>query len=645
MYVFREYASKDALLNLMELDGRTNWVFLDTAILGSSDTQSYSCPYTMALVKKMQQYSLNERGIALATIPSCSLAAMLDNQLESREVMIVDPDFRVIVHPDPGKVGSSLTDTGLIQEDDLSLLSGRSGQFETKYADHPVSVTYVSSDFNGWTYVSFTEMAALTKESRSIGWFTVYVCLAIIGLSVLFVWLGSRKVYTPIRKIFQNIADRLPEAQASSKNELQIIDEHIRELFVSNTKLRQELYASSEQLRTFFVQKLFLGQLSPPVIREKLELFGYLKQVEAWEHLAVFTLQIDILEQTRYEPKDLDLLLFAINNIIEEMVPSSSRLPPVIIDQTQVTLVGRGGITLDKFNDYIYKLTEIIQQNMRSFLDLDVSIGISLPFQDLRNASRAYREGLEALKHRMKLGKAVIIPYFSLNSGQHTRVYFYPMQLQNELIDAIKLANEPKALELLHKWLEQVFLKDRTPHEYQMSLIRLLNDLMIVMQETGIRLDKLHPQPNSLYEQLLQLYVSSEIEHWFKSRIVMPMIQEFRDRQDSQYQNIAEQIIEIIRKEYDTDLTLEACAARLHYNNFYLSSVFKKETGMTFSEYLSQYRFNMSKKWLIETDMPIKEIAEKLTYNNPQNFIRSFRKLEGMTPGQYRSKYANSNIS
>ncbi|MNJ03635.1 DNA-binding transcriptional regulator AraC [compost metagenome] len=48
------------------------------------------------------------------------------------------------------------------------------------------------------------------------------------------------------------------------------------------------------------------------------------------------------------------------------------------------------------------------------------------------------------------------------------------------------------------------------------------------------------------------------------------------------------------------------------------------------------YRFKMAKKWLEETDMPVKDIAARLRYNNSQNFIRSFRKQEGMTPGQYR---------
>lgn len=143
-----------------------------------------------------------------------------------------------------------------------------------------------------------------------------------------------------------------------------------------------------------------------------------------------------------------------------------------------------------------------------------------------------------------------------------------------------------------------------------------------------------------MYEELLQLHVRAEIGNWFKTRLIRPIMEVFRERQHSQYQKISDQIIEIIRNEYDTNLTLEACAERLHYNTFYLSSVFKKETQMSFSDYLTQYRLNMSKRWLVETDMSIKEIAERLTYNNPQNFIRFFRKMEGMTPGQYRSKYA-----
>lgn len=46
----------------------------------------------------------------------------------------------------------------------------------------------------------------------------------------------------------------------------------------------------------------------------------------------------------------------------------------------------------------------------------------------------------------------------------------------------------------------------------------------------------------------------------------------------------------------------------------------------------------IAKKWLVETNLTIKEIAEKLCYNNPQNFIRFFKKRESITPGTYRRR-------
>ncbi|MEV5025356.1 AraC family transcriptional regulator [Paenibacillus sp. LPE1-1-1.1] len=641
LYKFDEHASKEELLQLIERPGKsTDWLLLNSTDLGSSDTLSYGCPYTIALVKKMPLHTTDKRGVAIATIPSCSLAKIMDSPNEAREVMVLDEDYRIIVHHDPSKIGTLLTDNGTLKESDLAQISGKSGQFRNDF----ISVTYVRSDFNGWVYASFTDLSEVSKEARSIGWFTFYVCLLIILLTLVLVWQGSRKVYSPIRTLFQSIANRLPEITQSNKNELQLIDEHIRDLFRSNENLLHEVNQNSRQARTYFLQKLFQGQVSAAESDEKIRLFGYDKQVTQWEHLAVLTLQIDILNETRYEQKDLDLLLFAITNIVEDTVPSSDRLPPVIVDQTQVTLFGSGNPSLEEFNNHLYKLTETIQLSLKQYLDLDVSIGISLPFRTLKQTTRAYQEGIEALKHRLKLGKGVIIPYSSLNAGKHTRVYFYPVQLHNELIDAIKLSDEVRASELLKEWLGQVFLKEREPQDYQISLVRLLNDLMIVMQEIGMQIDKSNIRGSTLYEELMQLYVASEIEAWFQKRLILPLIAVFRDRQETQYQNISEQIIEIIHREYGTAITLEECAARMHYNVFYLSNVFKKETDMTFSEYLSQYRLNLATKWLVETDISVKEIGERLTFTNSQNFIRAFRKQEGMTPGQYRSKYMQHEV-
>lgn len=637
LYRFNEYASKDGILTLMnQSEKRTFWTLLPSNTLGSSDTQSYGCSYTVALVKKMPLHTSEKRGVAIATMPSCSLSAMLEEPSGAREVMLLDEQFRIIAHSDPGKIGTFLNEGGYLDADGLTRMNGRSGQF--KYEE--TSITYVRSPFNGWIYASFTDLSEFNKEARSIGWFTFYICLFIIAVTIALVWLGSSRVYSPIRSIFRQIAGRLPEINAKNKTELQIIDEHIRGLFASNESLRQEMNQNSRQVRTFFLHKLFQGQLGAEEIEDKMKQFGYSEAAASWERMAVLTLQIDQLGETRYGQEDLDLLLFAVTNIIEDIVPPPNRLPPVILDQTQVTLIGSRHEEESEFVNEIYTLTESIQTSIKQYLDLQASIGISLPFRRLKHTGRAYREGLEALKHRLKLGEGVIIPYSSLNDGHHTRVYFYPSQLHNELIDAIKLPDEARAFELLKEWLSEVLMKERSPREYQISLVRLLNDLLTVMQEAGVQLDKLNVREASPYEELMQLYVAKEIEDWFKNRMIKPLINVFKERQESQYHNISEQIIEIIHREFETAVTLEDCAARLHYNVFYLSSVFKKETGMTFSDYLSQYRLSVATRWLTETDMPIKEIAERLAFTNSQNFIRAFRKQEDMTPGQYRSKYA-----
>jgi AraC-like DNA-binding protein len=59
--------------------------------------------------------------------------------------------------------------------------------------------------------------------------------------------------------------------------------------------------------------------------------------------------------------------------------------------------------------------------------------------------------------------------------------------------------------------------------------------------------------------------------------------------------------------------------------------------GISFSDYLIQLRIIDSKMLLSQTDLQINEIAAQLHFSNAQNFIRAFKKITSMTPGQYRN--------
>jgi len=136
----------------------------------------------------------------------------------------------------------------------------------------------------------------------------------------------------------------------------------------------------------------------------------------------------------------------------------------------------------------------------------------------------------------------------------------------------------------------------------------------------------------------MKLNTVEDISDWFTRELLTPVLAFLNRQAESQYAGIVQRMVSLVQQRYDQDITLEACAAELNFHPVYLSRVFKKEMGISFSEYLAEYRMSLAKEWLDTTTMKLSDISERLNYSNPTAFIRMFRKVVGMTPGQYRDR-------
>ncbi|SDY93528.1 AraC-type DNA-binding protein [Evansella caseinilytica] len=627
-----EHSDREKYLSFLDLTENSSWMLLRNSDFAESISKS-DCSYTISLVKKLPIKRSFKYGLAFANIPACSIAKMINVDEDSEQFMIIDGNEQIIIHNNKEMIGKYLYELDYFPDEEFP---ENYGQFETIIDGKAYTVTYLHSDFNDWTYLSLYSIDALTTEAKKIGHVTVYTMLLIISISLAAVWLITRKIYSPVNKLVKYIEDQLPDNENKKENELELIEQQMKDLFSSNSDMGNQLKEHTHQVRALFLNRLFLGQAKSREIEEKISYFQLSDQVAAWSSLTVITLQIDTLDNSTYQAKDMELLIFAVTNIVEETIPAENRFPMVWMDQTLVCLVGGISDSKTDIETFIYDITEELHHNIEKWLNISVSLGISLPFRELKEAARAFQEGVEALKQRIKLGKGVIVHYSSVNSGKHSIIYDYPSRTEEELIVAIKIADKDKALQQLESWMEKTFSIPQSPREYQISMMRLLNNLLMVKQENGISFKQLKITHESLYEELLTLDMKEEIREWFETRLIIPLIHVFRERRNSQFQNLSEKIINLIHNHYDKDITLEECAAQLHYNANYLSSVFRQETNYTFSEYLANYRLKLAKQWLTKTEMTVKEIADKLRYTNSQNFIRSFKKLEKMTPGQYR---------
>jgi YesN/AraC family two-component response regulator len=95
-----------------------------------------------------------------------------------------------------------------------------------------------------------------------------------------------------------------------------------------------------------------------------------------------------------------------------------------------------------------------------------------------------------------------------------------------------------------------------------------------------------------------------------------------------------------IRAHIEEGVSLAALAERFHYNQCYLSQAFSRACGQKLNDYIQECKIAAAKKYLAETGEHINRIAERLSYQSPQAFIRFFKSKVGMSADEWRRFHA-----
>ena len=622
----------------MDIEHDMGWVLLNNAEFSSSIINR-DCPYTISLVKKLPEKTIDKTSMVLANVPMCTLQDMIADESGAGAKFVLDKEGKILIDQDTENIGKTLTEIGYEENLPTNL---DEGQYHTNLNGEEHVLTYARSS-NNWTYIYSASISDLTKESNSIGWFTFSIVSGIILFCLAAVWMISRNLYRPINNLLKLARQAQPVPFTQNKDDVVEIERHLNELFTSKKGLEKDINKHLKQSLLFFLIRFYEGKtLDKHEILEKVKIYKLDEKIESWDIMTMIVLRYDRYnsaddEETAAQHEEWHT--FAIKNIVEEVIQEHHRLPTVWNDHSLLILVGMDG-QKENIDQHVYEWTELIHSYIEKYLKLPISIGVSAPFSELIDAPSALQEGKEALAHRLKFENNSIIFYENIKSGSRKKIieYQYPKKIEGELLLALREGNEKSANYLFDQWISNIFNKAEYLGEYQVSFNQLLTKLLRLRQESGLYQYMLDNRTESdLYKELLKLHRKEDVEKWFKKQLLTPLLDRFHTIHESQYQQLADRMIMFVQEQYDKQLTLESCASYLHYNANYLSTVFKQSTGKTFSEYVTYYRFEMAKHFLSETTKPVKEIAEKLQYNNSQNFIRSFKKQEDMTPGQYRA--------
>lgn len=97
--------------------------------------------------------------------------------------------------------------------------------------------------------------------------------------------------------------------------------------------------------------------------------------------------------------------------------------------------------------------------------------------------------------------------------------------------------------------------------------------------------------------------------------------------------------IEYIEKNYNNEISIDELCKELNINKCYFCSIFKKETGYTFINYLNSYKIKKSKELLKNPNLSLLDIALSVGFNNQSYYSTVFKKLTSQTPLEFREDF------
>jgi AraC-like DNA-binding protein/mannose-6-phosphate isomerase-like protein (cupin superfamily) len=103
---------------------------------------------------------------------------------------------------------------------------------------------------------------------------------------------------------------------------------------------------------------------------------------------------------------------------------------------------------------------------------------------------------------------------------------------------------------------------------------------------------------------------------------------------------LVEEILGYMVEHYRESFHTEDLCRRFHLSRSYLHRIFKLESGVSMNEFLTAYRVNKAKELLIDTELPLTEVAASSGFQDLSHFFHTFKKLTGITPGRYRTSLA-----
>lgn len=301
----------------------------------------------------------------------------------------------------------------------------------------------------------------------------------------------------------------------------------------------------------------------------------------------------------------------------------------------------------EQMSERVKELSKDLEEIMKNYSTIAYFGGIGQPVARLRELEESFREAERALAARFTMELNRIISVEDIRMAQNVDTL--------DDIEITSFGEIEKTRTMLEKFLNNgaedeidefvdVYINELPEENLKSVLMRqyIIMDAYIVMMSFCEKIEGIEGEMQAQSEELKNSMKTSQTLEEIKNyiRMLLKKIIGVRDTiSGRRYSDIIEIAKDQIRKTYMSDeISLNTIAAEVGMSPSYFSSIFSKEMGKTFVEYLTEIQMDRAKELLMCSSMKTSEIGYEVGYKDPHYFSYIFKKTQNCTPKEFRAR-------
>jgi two-component system, response regulator YesN len=262
-------------------------------------------------------------------------------------------------------------------------------------------------------------------------------------------------------------------------------------------------------------------------------------------------------------------------------------------------------------------------------------VGIGRAYAQWIDASRSYAEAMSALAYR--LVRESSRPFLYVQAGEEREALAELKSREERLCLGVRTGAVARVPELARLYLEALGAADLSPQRVRHEALALFSRARDELAGIGVSSAMLSTKLANDYYRFAESLDSPDAISAALVRLseVAAEALETSSLHEPEWKIL--DIKEYVARHYaDKGLSIGKVAGRLTISESYLSKLLRRRLGISFVEYLSDYRIERARELLASSDMMSYEVAEAVGYPDARYFASIFKRRTGMTPSEYR---------